>query len=126
MRRDLYKEHHTNVAIEQKIDIIEQSSKQCNVRIVDLPETTNDDNLTRQVIQLLNLANITEEDIQSSYRMAKKRECRTSDVIVKFTSKKKRDIYFAKRKATPKGIDNKKAFINDDLTEFRSKLFYDA
>ncbi len=45
---------------------------------------------------------------------------------MKFVSKKKRDLFYALRKQTPKNEENKKVYINEDLTESRAKLFYDA
>ncbi len=125
LRRDLLKEHEKNISIDQRLDCLEQSSKSKNVRIVGLPEINNVD-LTKQVTELLSLPNINEEDIQSTYRLGKERDGKRRDVIVRFVSQEKRDIFYSKRKETPKGNDNKKAFINDDLTPFRSKLFFDV
>ena len=125
LRRDLYKEHQRNISLDKRVDCIEQSAKENNVRIVDLPETKGS-NLTKQVVELLNLPNISEEDIHSTYRLGKERDGRIRDVIVRFVDKRKRDTFYSKRKSTPKGNDDKKVFINDDLTPFRSKLFFDA
>ena len=123
--RDLYKEHNRNISIEQQLDCIKQTSRENNVRIVDMPEN-NEKDLKKQVVDLLSIPDITEQDIQSSYRLGKPKEGKARDVIVKFVSKQKRDIFYSKRKSTPKGSDNKKVFINEDLTQFRSKLFFDA
>ena len=87
---------------------------------------TNDGDLTKQVMQLLDLPDVTEQDIESSYRLGKCKQGIARDVIMKFTSKKKRDEFYSKWKSTPKDRNNKKAYINEDLTQSRSKLFYDA
>ncbi len=125
LRRDLYKEHNRNISIEQQLDCIKQASRENNVRIVDMPESDEKD-LKKQILDLLSIPDITEEDIQSTYRLGKPKDSKARDVIVKFASKQKRDIFYSMRKSTPKGRDNKKVFINEDLTQFRSKLFFDA
>ena len=124
LRRDLHKEHTRNISFDQRLDGFDQSRRDTNVRIVGLPE--NDEVLNSQVVQLLKLPNIMEQDIDTAYRLGKKKEGKFRDVVVKFASKKKRDIFFAKRKDTPKDTNGKKAYINEDLTPFRSKLFYDT
>ena len=78
------------------------------------------------MVQLINIPSVTEEDIDSTYRLGKQREGKVRDVLVKFSSKKKRDLYYSRRKDTPKDVNNMKAFINEDLTPYRSKLFFDA
>ncbi len=125
LRRDLYKEHDRNASIEQQVDCIQQTLKENSVRIVDMPECDEKD-LDKQVVDLLSIPDITKEDIQSSYRLGKPKESKARDVIVEFVSKKKRNIFYSKRKSTPKSSDGKKVFINEDLTQLRSKLFYDA
>ena len=125
LRRDLYKEHFKNASFEQKLDSLEQSLKQNNVRIVSMPES-DEGNLTTQIVELLNLPDINEQDIESSYRLGKSKPGKTRDVIVKFVSKKMRDMFYSQRKSTPKNCDNRKAFINEDLTQLQAELFYDA
>ncbi len=78
-----------------------------------MPECDEKD-LKKQVLDLLSIPEITEENIQSSYRLGKPKDNRARDVIVEFTSKQKRDFFYSMRKSTPKGIDNKKVFINDN------------
>ncbi len=125
LRRDLHNEHMRAISFEQRLDDIDQSGRENNVGINGLLEN-NDECLTTRLVRLLNLPNVTEEDINSTYRLGKQREGKVRDVLVKFTSKKKRDLYYAKRKNTPKDDNNMKAFINEDLTPHRSKLFFDA
>ncbi len=57
---------------------------------------TNDGDLTKQVMQLLDLPDVTEQDIESSYRLGKCKQGIARDVIMKFTSKKKRDEFYSK------------------------------
>lgn len=76
LRRDLYTEHFKNSSLEQKLDTLEQSLKQNNIRIVSMPES-DEGNLTTQVLELLNLPDITEQDIESSYRLGKSKPGKT-------------------------------------------------
>ncbi len=124
LRRDLHNEHTRNISFDMKLDGIDQAMRENNLRIVGLPES--DEVLKKQIVELLKLPNVMEGDIDSAYRLGKKKEDKMRDVVVKFASKKKRDVFFAQRKETPKDTNGKKAYINEDLTPFRSKLFYDA
>ena len=127
IRRDLCKEHDKNVSLKTKIDEMDQKQRDNNVRIVGFPEQDDgDNNINNNLVQLVGATDIQPESIVSTTRMGRLKEGRPRDLLVKFSSKTTRDKFYALRKKTPKDDNNKKVFINEDLTEPRAKLFYDA
>ena len=70
---------------------------------------------------------IKEEDVQEVYRAGKKREGQTTDIVIQFTKKSTRDTLLKQREKIP-GTTNPVArmYINEDLTEYRQKLLFDA
>ncbi len=126
IRRDLYKEQDKNVTLQAKLDEMDQRQRNKNVRVVGFPEHDNEDsNISNNLIQLVG-AEIPTESIVSTTRMGRKREGKHRDLVVQFSNQKTRDQFYASRKNTPKDNENKKVFINEDLTEARAKLFYDS
>ncbi len=127
LRRDLYKEHDRNVSLQTKIDDFDQRQREKNVRIMGFPEHDDgDSDISNELVQLVGATDIQPESVVSTTRMGRKREGRARDLVVNFSTKTARDKFYALRKKTPKDEDNKKVFINEDLTEARAKLFYDA
>ena len=127
LRRDLYKEHDKNVSLQTKIDEMDQRQRENNVRIIGFPEQHDDDSdISNELVQLVGATDIQPESVISTMRMGRKREGRPRDLVVKFSTKTARDKFYALRKKTPKDEENKKVFVNEDLTETRAKLFYDA
>ncbi len=126
VQRDLYKEHNKNSTLESKLDQIDQRQREKNVRVVGFPEEVDDSNVKVQLVELVGASQTLVDDICSVTRMGKKKEEKPRDLVVQFVSKKKRDVFYAMRKRTPKNKENKKVYINEDLTESRAKLFYDA
>ncbi len=126
IRRDLYKEHDRNLSLQARLDELDQRRRDNNVRLVGLKENEDDDIIASQLIKLGGKSGTSVEDICSISRMGKKKEGKPRDLLVQFVSKQKRDVFYAMRKNTPKDEENKKVYINEDLTESRAKLFYDA
>ncbi len=96
------------------------------MRVVGFPEEVDDNNIKEQLVELVGAPEALVSDICSVTRMGKKKEEKPRDLVVQFVSKKKRDVFYSMRKQTPKNEENKKVYINEDLTEARAKLFYDA
>ncbi len=56
-----------------------------------------------------------------------KKETKCRDIIVQFADKETKDTFQKERKKLSSCKDsNRRVFINDDLTEYRQKLLYDA
>ncbi len=127
IRRHLLNEHDRNSRMQSRIDQLEQSQRECNVRVMGFPDNgQNDADIKSKLMQLVGVQEGSEKDITSLTRMGKPREDKPRDLIVKFVSKETRDRFYALRKKTPKNSENKKVFINEDLIETKAKLFYDA
>ncbi len=127
LRRDLYKEHDKNLNLQARIDGLDQKQREKNVRIVGFPEVEeNSSNLKSDLIRLVGESGLTVDSIESTTRMGRIRDNKPRDLVVKFSTKESRDKFYALRKKTPKDEDNKKVYINEDLTEDRAKLFFDA
>ncbi len=125
LRRDLYNEHNKNLNLQSRLDDLDQRQREKNVRVMGLSEQ-DDTNIKSKLIKLVGARDITENDICCSTRMGKQKDGISRDLLVQFVSKEKRDEFYSMRKRTPKNEQNKKVFINEDLTELRAKLFYDA
>ena len=108
----------------QKIDSLEQDSKMKNLRIVGIPEEPSED-LQQKIFMLatqkLDLQSIEEEDIDQCYRLGKVNNLKARDVIVKFKSKERRDLVYRCRRNMPR--EDPPIYINEELTQSRSKLF---
>ncbi len=65
------------------------------------------------------------EDIKDIGRMGKKRD-KVRDILIKFRSKTIRDKIYTKRKLLRQDESDNMIFINEDLTNQRSKLFFEA
>ncbi len=110
-----------------KMDRLEQESKMNNLRIVGIPEEDGE-KLQNKVLsitkQKLNLDAVEDSDIDLCYRLGRARDSMVRDVIVKFTSRDKRNLVYRCKRNMPR--ENPAIFINEDLTQPRNKLFYDA
>ncbi len=95
-----------------------------------IPEEEGE-NLEKKLLKLaknsLGLKKLKATDVKSIHRSGKKKETKCRDVIVQFADKEIKDN-FQKEKKKLSTCDNpqKRIFINDDLTEYRQKLLYDA
>ncbi len=126
LQRDLYKEHSKNLNLQSKLDEMYQKRRENNVRVVGFPEEIDDSNIQEKLVEVVGASQVLVNDICSVTRMGKKKEDKPRDLVVQFVTKKKRDAFYAMRKQTPKNEENKKVYINEDLTETRAKLFYDT
>ncbi len=114
----------------QKIDDLEQESKLNNFCIVGIPEDVDidDENLQQKLLTIanekLNLQTITGDDIDQCYRFGKPNNLKARDVIVRFKSREKRNLVFKCKRNMPR--EDPPIYINEDLTQPRNKLFYDA
>ena len=106
---------------------MEQTQRECNVRVMGLPELgVSDTSIKHQLVQLVGAIEGSEKNIVSITRMGKPKNGKSRDLVVKFNSKEKRAEFYGLRKRTPKNDENKKVYINEDLIESRAKLFYDT
>ena len=110
-----------------KLDRLEQESKLNNLRIVGIAEE-DDEDLKNKVLSItkhkLNLDAVCDDDIDICYRLGKACDSKVRDVIVKFTGREKRNLVYRCKRNMPR--EDPAIFINEDLTQSRNKLFYDA
>ncbi len=111
----------------KKIDRLEQCTKANNIRIVGMKEDEGEDIVTK-VINLawgqMRMINIESSDIREAGRMGKQTPMKTRDVLVKFNNTTKRDQIYSKRKFLMNKDDP--IYVNEDLTLYRSQLFFEA
>ncbi len=115
------KEHH---------DHLEQKQRETRVRITGIAEEENE-NLTKKIMKLaknkMGLKKMKESEISQIHRSGKKKASKTRDVVVQFEHMSTRDSFHGARKKLQSSSGSDRAiYINDDLTEFRLKLLYDA
>ncbi len=127
LRRDLFNEHGKNVILQSRIDQLEQTQRECNVRVRGYPEHGESDTaIKHQLVQLVGAIEGSENNTVSITRTGKARDGKSRDLVIKFDLKENRDNFYALRKRTPKNNQNKKVYINEDLIEPKAKLFYDT
>ena len=114
--------------LEKASDQAEQYSRRNNIRISGCPELGNED--TDDIV--LKIASDIGSDLQlheidRSHRVGKPGEHRTRprDIIVKFTSYRTRQKLY-KMRAALKDKGYERTFLNEDLTQYRSKMLYEA
>ena len=113
-----------------QIDTIEQNLKRRNVRIVGLPEANEpeeDLNLEQTIMNIANDhldLNLERTDIEKIHRMGRVNSKKPRDIIMTFSNQELRNKFYNSRKKTPKYHENQ-IYINEDLTTFRAKLYYD-
>ena len=91
----------------------------------------NDENLYRKVLKIaksqLGMKKLKEDNIQEVYRAGKKKNKQTRDIVIQFKDKSLRDSFLEQRKKIRRTTDPKdRIYINEDLTEYRQKLLFDA
>ena len=120
------KDTHIKLMME-KIDQLEQGTKANNIKIAGISEEEGED-IRSKVVDLvrdqLKFPTIKMEDIKDVGRMGKKYETKTRDVFVKFCSSTFRDTIYKKRKLLMSR--DHPIYINEDLTQYRSQLFFEA
>ena len=111
----------------EKIDQLEQGTKANNIKISGVKEEEGED-ITAKVVDIvrdqLKVHNMNSDDIKDAGRMGKKTETNTRDILVKFKCSTIRDTTYKKRKLLMRNDDP--IYINEDLTQCRSQLFYEA
>ncbi len=112
------------------IDELQQDSLRSSVQIVGLPECDKDGEDAKKIVKLAHdklKMKLKKQDLSEVYRLGKKMEGKTRDIVVNFAEKKTRDQFYLKRKmTTPHKDPGKNIYINDQLTHFRKGLFYQA
>ena len=114
------------------LDVLEQAAKEKNVVIFGIPEAETESSTKDQLIHLskevLGLHDIKLSDIEETHRLGKPSiDSRPRKLLVKFRTCQKRNEFYNRRKKTPISEDvSANIYINEDLTLYRSKLFYDA
>ncbi len=113
-----------------KIDEIEQSQYQKNVRIVGMPGDEGDGSDVKNIRKMAKTVlemDVKETDIVETYRLGKVTEKkRNRDLIVKFKKKSTRDKFYSKRKNLVPKPDQINVFINEQLSEHRANIFFAA
>ena len=111
----------------EKIDQLEQGTKANNIKISGVKEEEGED-IRAKVVDIvrdqLNIHNIQVDDIKDAGRMGKKTETKARDILVKFNCSTIRDTAYKKRKLLMRNDDP--IYINEDLTQCRSQLFFEA
>ncbi len=130
VNKDLGRKNDEIQLLKAHIDTIEQKQKETRVRIMGIDEESNE-NLHKKIVKIakskLAMKKLKEDDIQEVYRAGKKKENKTRDIVVQFTKKSTRDEFLKQRTKIPRTTDpRKRMYINEDLTEFRQKLLFDA
>ena len=112
------------------VDEVEQDKLRCNIQIVGLPESRKEEEDTKKVIKLAHDKigiKLKKQDLSEVYRLGKKTEGKSRDIVVKFVEKKTRDAFYQNRKKTaPHKEVTKNIYINDQLTRYRKGLFFQA
>lgn len=113
--------------LEFKADESEQYSRRDNLRITGIVEK-EDDNTDHQVLDMAKAigSTLSLRDIAVSHRLGKKRvNGKPRDIIVKFNSRRDRDMFYKNRVLLKtNGYEGK--FVNEDLTQYRSGVLYEA
>ncbi len=129
LQQQLYKcrdeKDQTIKVLQQKVDDLEQNNKMSHLRIAGLEEEEDED-VQGKVIDVAKQlkAKLDPKDIIDARRMGPGKIGKTRDILVKFASRCKRDIMYKNRKMLHQ--TSKPVFVNEDLTQRRSQLFYEA
>ncbi len=120
----------SSIKKKQTINNVDQRQGETRVRISGIAEEEDED-LEKKILKLaktsLGLKKFKTTDIETIHRSGKKKEKKTRDVIVQFTDKTTKDKFQQNKKSLlEKGDAQKRIYINDDLTEYRMKLLFDA
>ena len=112
---------------EDNIDILEQYSRRNTPRISGIPEEPNESTDTH-VLELASDLNVNlfGHDIDRSHRVGKPSSTKTRDIIVNSSRYNARRMLYEVRKDLRELENRASVFINEDLTNRRSKLLFDA
>ena len=121
-------------ALEVKLDDMEQYSRRNKPRVSGIPETDSED-LNKKVTELINdklqaTPPVTLGQIDRVHRVGKKKENTPRAILVKFSTYNVRDKVFRSKKVLrTKALEageRQQIYINEDLTQKRSKLLWQA
>ncbi len=121
-------EKETHIKLMMKsIDQLEQWTKANNIRIAGMKEEEGED-IIAKVIDLargrMNIQHIEAADIKEVGRMGKPNQMKTRDILVKFNNNNMREQMYSKRKLLIS--KDYPIYVNEDLTLYRSQLFFEA
>ena len=121
--------------VENDNDSLEQYSRRNSIRVSGCPEVAdeNTDEIVIKLSQELD-ASISPSDIDRSHRVGKvvdrgrasSGNQRHRDILVKFATYNARQRSFLKRRELREKDSTKHIFLNEDLTQIRSRLLYEA
>lgn len=109
-----------------KLDELEQYGRRENLRIYGIPENSGENDDGESV--LMSLADtlsisLTKNDVQRVHRLGQKRN-KPRPIIARFVNYQKRNEFFLAKSKLKETSNFKRAFITEDLTLLRSKLFH--
>lgn len=118
-----------NNNLQKQLDVQEQFSRSLNIRIFNVPQQKHED-LYKLVLDIFNvkmkILNVSDMDIKKCYRVFAKLPSasnpRPPAILVRFTSDKMRAMILKNRMTLKSSGIN----IQEDLTQFRLKLFENA
>ncbi len=116
------------------IDETNQKLKECNIRLVGVPESQNlNEDLKCDIVKFskeqLDLHNIFIDDIEEATRLGKARDDKPRDVLVTFKTRQVRNKFYRQRKKLydPSTMRSQTGiYINEDLPTYRQRLYFDA
>lgn len=116
--------------LEARVEEMEMREKQNNMRISGLDETSAGEEKTPQVIHTFIQdhlrVNLGPNDIAQAYRVGKQEDGKPRTVLVKFERETvKRKVYVARTKLK-NTIYKNSVYFNEDLTQDKANLFYEA
>ena len=112
--------------LESAIDDSEQYSRRNSLRVSNVKEDS-DENTDQIVLSIANELNvdISPNDIDRSHRVGKPSTSKPRDILVKFATYRARQRLYGIRSSL-KNSEYDGVFLNEDLTQRRSKLLYEA
>ncbi len=130
INKNLSKKEKQIVMLKSEVDRMDQKQRENRLRIMGVPEDENEElvkTITKIAQNKLGMKKFNKDNIDLVYRSGKKKQQRHRDIVVQFKTKTIKDQFQQFRKKLTDGIaPAKKVYLNDDLTEFRQKLLYDA
>ena len=122
--------------IQVDIENTKQVQKEKNVRLVGLPENDSPESefeLKKKVIEFsqqhLEIPNITSDDIDEVVRLGQRNTNKPRDMIIKFKCHNIRNKFYQSRRKlynTDMKRSSTGTYINEDLTQYRQRLYYDT
>ncbi len=112
------------------VDELQQNQHKSSIQLVGLPESNSEEADMKKFVQFARDkigVKLKNSDVPEIYRLGKKSDKKTRDLVIKFSNQKTRDTFHTKRKkAAPHKDPAKNIYVNDVLTTYRKGLFYAA